>query len=412
MFARCIAAIFCIFLVGCVSEPLPEGFERSNDFDQVEAAKTRISLGLTYLKNGNFSQAKINLDKALEFAPRLADAHYSIAYYYQVVEEIARAEESYQNALKLDPRNADIANSYGAFLCQQSRYEEAKTFFLQAVNSQTYASSAETYENMALCSISQQRNGDAIEYLSTALNHQPTRAKSLFLLTELQVGEQQFEQAKQTLTRYQRVARVSADTLWMSIQIENGLGQPGTAKGYGDMLLRMYPRHPLTIKYRDSLSEVTASVTQKPKPDLVAKPVVSESTTTEPVLTATESAADSATETASETVTEIAADVNDVTPQQSTDVQPDASVLDHAVEDHGAEAEPTTESSIVTQTDTPQALQHVVAKGDNLYRISLRYNVKMSRLIDWNQLPENGAIQVGMTLWVSDPTLQSSELEQ
>lgn len=97
MFLRSVFIVSVIFLLGCVTEPLPEGFERPNDFDQVEAAKTRISLGLTYLKNGNYTQAKVNLDKALEFAPRLADAHYSMAYYYQLVDEVARAEESYEN---------------------------------------------------------------------------------------------------------------------------------------------------------------------------------------------------------------------------------------------------------------------------------------------------------------------------
>ncbi len=402
MFARSVAVLFCIFIVGCVSEPLPEGFERSNDFDQVEAAKTRISLGLTYLKNGNFSQAKINLDKALEFAPRLADAHYSIAYYYQVVEEIARAEEAYQNALRLDPRNADIANSYGAFLCQQSRYEEAKTFFLQAVNSQTYASSAETYENMALCSISQQRNSDAIEYLTTALNHQPTRAKSLFLLTELYVGQSQFEQAKQTLTRYQRVARVSADTLWMSVQIENGLGQPATAKGYGDMLLRMYPRHPLAAKYRDTMNDAMPAVTAK-RIDMPA-PVVSE-----PVSAVQESTPAEVNEPhkAEESAAEIA--------EAASGFKDSAAERDHPVEDVAAESiqDDAVAAAQAEPSNTPSTeLQHVVAKGENLYRISLRYNVKMAKLIEWNQLPENGAIQVGMTLLVSEPSAQSSEQEQ
>ena len=85
----CIIALV-ILLSGCVSQPQP-GKYASDDFDQEEAAKTRISLGLTYLKNGNYTQAKANLDKALEFAPRLADTHYSLAYYYQLVGEVQRA---------------------------------------------------------------------------------------------------------------------------------------------------------------------------------------------------------------------------------------------------------------------------------------------------------------------------------
>ena len=385
MVARVVLLVMLISLAGCVSEPLPEGFERSSNFDQVEAAKTRISLGLTYLKNGNYTQAKINLDKALEFAPRLADAHYSIAYYYQLVEENARAEESYNNALKLDSDNADIANSYGAFLCQQGRYEEAKTYFLKAVNSQTYASSAETYENMALCSLSQEQRQDAIEYLTTALNHQPTRAKSLFLLAELQLANKDYNDAKQTLTRYQRVARVTAETLWMSIQIEEGLNQPQVASGYGEMLMRMYPGHPLTKRYLDNLPQapMNARVQQKPKPEVVVPDAIVEDVSE--VVESTPTVAEQLIETP-------------VVEEPVTEQQPAASV-------QAPTPTPDVIAEVDDMTDAASDLvtQHVVQAGDNLYRISLRYNVKMARLIEWNNLPSSGAIQRGMSLWVIDP---------
>ena len=119
-----------VTLVGCTSQTSHPSF--GDDFDQKKAAKTRVSLGLTYLKNGNFSQAKYNLDKALEFAPRSADAHYGLAYYYQTVGEMASAETSFQTAMDFEPNNADIANSYGAFLCQLGKYPKAKEYFLKA----------------------------------------------------------------------------------------------------------------------------------------------------------------------------------------------------------------------------------------------------------------------------------------
>ena len=46
---------------------------------------------------------------------------------------------------------------------------------------------------------------------------------------------------------------------------------------------------------------------------------------------------------------------------------------------------------------------HQVQKGENLYRISLKYNVKLQRLIDWNELDQSGNVQLGMRLWVIDP---------
>ena len=388
---RSVMITLALLLGGCVSQPMPEGFERSDDFDQVEAAKTRISLGLTYLKNGNFSQAKQNLDRALEFAPRLADSHYSIAYYYQLVGEVSRAEEAYDNALKLAPRNPDIANSYGAFLCQQSRYKEAKEFFNKAVNSQTYSSSAETYENMALCSLSQSRPDDALEYLHTALKHSPSRAKSLFLLTEVLVSEKQYEEAKATLVRYQRVARVSPNSLWLAVQIESGLNQPQNAKGYGDMLLSLYPGHAATQKYRDEMVQLipVAQVVSKPKPPPVTIP--------EPP------PKPSPTMVKPDTSSTPVAELNDVVSEAPPEVSMKAvstAVIETPVEPNQIELD-----------SFQSALQHIVQTGENLYRISLKYNVRMDRLIEWNQLEASGKVFQGQQLWIVDPAQANNAQE-
>ena len=392
MVMRSLIFALVIVLSGCVSQPMPEGFERTDDFDQVEAAKTRISLGLTYLRNGNYTQAKHNLDKALEFAPRLADAHYSIAYYYQIVGEVVRAENAYEDALRLAPRNPDIANSYGAFLCQQSRYEEAKSFFEKAVNSQTYANSAETYENMAICSLSQSQTSDAINYLRTALNHQPTRGKSLLLLSEVLVEQEQFEEAKQVLIRYQRVARVSANSLWLAVQIESGLGQAENAKGYGDMLLSLYPGHELTQKYRIEKDNYL------PKAQVVNKP----KSATEPVMVPQS--------TPEDVKAPVAKTVQNVQPQDTMvetteDLEPNVPAIVTA--DPELMVDTTTKENMLEES----ALQHIVLAGENLYRISLKYNVKMQRLIEWNQLDSNGAVYQGMKLWIVDPALTNSVSE-
>ena len=234
-----IISIILIFLNGCTSH-------NSQNFDQLKAAKTRVSLGLTYLKNGNFSQAKFNLDKALNFAPRSADANFAIAYYYQNVGELEQAENAYQFAMNLDPKNANIANSYGAFLCQNGDYKEAKTYFLKAVNTSSYISSAETYENLALCSRSQGLPEDAIKYLRSAVNHQPGRANSLFLLARSLVETKQWQEARVTLRRYEKTSQISPQGLLMAIKIEQGTGNNTAAKGYSDMLLKIFPNDPVT----------------------------------------------------------------------------------------------------------------------------------------------------------------------
>ena len=390
---RIVMLVTLLWLSGCVSEN--QGGNFSAEFDQNEAAKTRISLGLTYLKNGNYTQAKMNLDKALSFAPRLADSHYGLAYYYQVVGEVERAREAYETAMSLAPRNADIANSYGAFLCQQGDYEEAKTFFLQAVNSKQYANSAATYENMALCAQSQGQGEDAIEYLNSALKHQPGRAKILFILTEMYVATEQYDLAEQTLRKYEKVARVSPDSLWMAIEIATGKGDILTANGYGDMLLTMYPDSPLTKLYIDRQQKLPQPVIKvKTKPQQSVKPD-------------TVSVADLQASTESSNAVTTPAAENTVAKPESADSQP-AVVTDNANEtdtntDDAAVAESVAEDAVAAEP----VKFHIVQPKENLYRLSLKYNIKLDTLKAWNNLDNNGSIKIGTKLWLVPPAEQT-----
>lgn len=387
--------IFVLLLSACVSQPQQKGFKDPDDFDPVAAAKTRISLGLTYLKNGNYSQAKFNLDKALQFAPKLADSHFSMAYYYQLVGENIQAEKEYKAAMEMAPNNADIINTYGTFLCQQGKYPKAKEYFLKAVQSDNYVSSAETYENLALCSQKNGYVGESIEYLKNALNHQPGRAKSLLLLSEMLVNQQRWEEARQTLRRYEKVARVSAETLWFSTEIEQALGNNDLAQGYGDMLVRMYPRHPLTAEYLKAGRKVPEkkSVAKTQANTLTKKPATMSAG--DATLAATSSPqSEQAMQTATAKI--LAQSQADKTDKDtSTQRIPQPKVAE-------AQAE-LTENNQSQQKNEVGPIYHVVQKDENLYRISLQYNIRMQRLIEWNKLPNASAIYAGKKLLIIDP---------
>ncbi len=209
---RLFVALVCIALMACGST-LEE--EANTVTDPLGAAKTRLSLGLSYLQAGNYSQAKFNLDRALSFAPRYADTHFGMAYYYQQVGETALARHSYDTALGLAPNDPEISNSYGAFLCLQGEYDAAEQRFLSAVNARDFIAAAETYENAAIC---QQSKGDiekAIFYLKKSLNHQPRRVTVLALLAELQVSQKQYGNAKDTLERWESVTGITADSTYL-----------------------------------------------------------------------------------------------------------------------------------------------------------------------------------------------------
>ena len=377
-----------IFTSGCVSNS-QSGLYGGN-FDHEEAAKTRMSLGLTYLQNNNYTQAKKNLDKALEFNPRSADVQFAMAYYYQLVGDNLRAEEYYETAIDLAPNNGDIANSYGAFKCQNGEYEKAKAYFFDAINNRLYANAAQTYENLALCAQSQGKLDEAIGYFQDALKHQPARGKSLFLLSELYTVSEQWELAESTLRKYERVAKVTPDSLWLAYEIAKGRGDLETAKGYGEMMMSLFPESELTKRYlvqRESMQNKVVKTVKSTQPN------------------------DSETQ-----ISENQTNTDGLTQTSSNDKENEKSVA----QDNDAQRQSQSNNSDNAPTataNTPEKVQntelsvqsdkfHVVKEGENLYRISLLHNIKMATLQEWNNLENTGAIIAGQTLWLVPPSMQ------
>ena len=377
-----------IFTSGCVSNS-QSGLYGGN-FDHEEAAKTRMSLGLTYLQNNNYTQAKKNLDKALEFNPRSADVQFAMAYYYQLVGDNLRAEEYYETAIDLAPNNGDIANSYGAFKCQNGEYEKAKAYFFDAINNRLYANAAQTYENLALCAQSQGKLDEAIGYFQDALKHQPARGKSLFLLSELYTVSEQWELAESTLRKYERVAKVTPDSLWLAYEIAKGKGELETAKGYGEMMMSLFPESELTKRYlvqRESMQNKVVKTVKSTQPN------------------------DSETQ-----ISENQANTDGLAQTSSNDKENEKSVA----QDNDAQRQSQSNNSDNAPTataNTPEKVQntelsvqsdkfHVVKEGENLYRISLLHNIKMATLQEWNNLENTGAIIAGQTLWLVPPSMQ------
>lgn len=135
-------------LVACASSD-------NHDIQRHQAAKARVDLALGYLAENNYSQAKLNLDKALEHAPSYYLVHSAFAYYYQKQGDAKSAEQNYQQAIKADGTQGDTYNNYGAFLCTEKRFAEAYQQFDLALQAKNYYRQADTYENKVLCALAE-----------------------------------------------------------------------------------------------------------------------------------------------------------------------------------------------------------------------------------------------------------------
>lgn len=141
--------LWVLTLTACISSP------PNATFDKQQAAKARVELAIGYLYQQELAQAKLNLDKALSYAPDYYLVHSAFAYFYQKQGLVEQANQSYLKSIALNKEQGDVRNNYGTFLCEQGHFEQAYAQFQQALNTPNYYHQADTFENLALCAYAQ-----------------------------------------------------------------------------------------------------------------------------------------------------------------------------------------------------------------------------------------------------------------
>jgi len=247
-------------LTGCVSESSYNGSDKpvvENKINNAGAARTRIALALQYLETGNNSQAKYNLERAIEFAPNLPEVHYSLAYYYQQVGEKERADKAYQKALAIKPDDPNTLNNYGVFLCSIEEYDRATDQFLKAIDIPSYIRVAESYENLALCAIEFNDFENAESYFKQALNHSSQRTSTLISLAALFYAKSDLHKASEVLKRHDDTGRVSARALLLGYLIKQRMGRIEEAEKIAATIMQTYPTSKQAYAIRDNRTKQT-----------------------------------------------------------------------------------------------------------------------------------------------------------
>jgi len=498
-----LTAVSLTLLSGCVTQ----SFENNEPIVKTQAnrdemAATRISLGLGYLRMGNMSQAKLNLEKAKGFSPGLVQVHTAFAHYYETVGESELAIESFEQALLIKADSADTLNNYGVFLCRQGKIDAAEVQFLKAIAVPSYLLVSQSYENLASCYLQSDDFEKAEMYLNKAIFHSPNRTTTLLQMVRLQYSMGDYQESKRFLQKFERnTQRFTADSLALAYKIYRKLGKRRTASNYGNMLVKMYPQSwegkqyllnelnfieadelakkyqriqreknntlspssnkrvvklspkkaantPFTHSVKMSAPAIKTNVTTAAAPNTAAVtttvatsslPII---TTPQPI-TSSGGALLSTTVVGSNTVT--SRSKNDIVVAKTEEAllihEPIAQVApvmnDKAVYQQPVSSfdDPTSTQPVPATRDVPlpealsepvpekieiesvaikevsknaeiidvQEVLHTVTPGESLYSISMKYNVKIKALHQWNNISEKNKIRIGDKLYVVDP---------
>ena len=230
-----------VFLSGCVSStsgmPAPE----ANDGD---AAELNYQLGARYYQNGKYDLARDRLELALKLNPKMAVAYTTLGMTYEALGNPRLATQSYENAVRIAPRDFEVHNAYAVFLCRQRDYSGAKKYFEKAANHPENDNAERTLTNAGLC-LGQQPDLVAAERLfREALERRPTYGEALLQLCLLKYQQEDFMSARAFLQRFMATSRSTAGVLLLASEIEGKLGNDRGRTDFVNQLLREFPESP------------------------------------------------------------------------------------------------------------------------------------------------------------------------
>ncbi len=220
------------------------------DQDPARRADVRMQLATAYFGRGQLSTALDEVKRALEADPTRAAAYDLRGLIYAGLGDDKRAEESFRQALKLAPSDADTMQNFGWYLCQNRRFGEADEMFRQALAVPQYRFAPRTLMTQGIC---QARDGQwehAEHTLSRSYELDPSNPVTAVNLSEVLYHRGEYERARFYIGRVNNNPDVSnAQTLWLAARIAHRMGDGQAQRDLGAQLRSRFPQSRETLDY-------------------------------------------------------------------------------------------------------------------------------------------------------------------
>lgn len=231
-------ALVCMVLLNACASGQTNPDARS---ESRKAAEFNTSLGLEYMNRGQFEVALGKLKKAVREDPDYAPAHTVTAILYERIGENELAGKHYQKAYAADPKDGDVNNNYGTYLCKTGRKDQAIVHFMAALDDPFYNTPAVALTNAGSCALGEGELAEADNYLRHALKIQPDFPDALITMANLNFEKQSYLTARAFIQRYEAIATHTAASLALASRIETALGDEQSAVEYRRALEALFP---------------------------------------------------------------------------------------------------------------------------------------------------------------------------
>lgn len=227
-----------IFISGCASTQSDDDLEKS---EGRKGAESNTSLGLEYMNRGQYEVALGKLKKAVREDPGYAPGQTVLAVLYERIGEDDLAGKHYKLAYEADPRDGDVNNNYGVYLCKTGKQAQALAHLEKALDDPFYSSPAVALTNAGSCALSSDDLVEADKYLRRALRADPEFPDALMNMAKLSFEQKNYLTSRAFMQRYEAVAQHGPESLLLGYKIETASGDRKAANKYKLALETNFP---------------------------------------------------------------------------------------------------------------------------------------------------------------------------
>ncbi len=239
MITRSLRAIGLMALIGLLQACATNG--DTSPKKRQDAAQFNAQLGAQYLQRGELDQAREKLLKALDQDDKNALAHATYAKLQYRVSKPTSADVHFKRALELAPDEADHRNSYGIYLCEVGKYNDAQKQFRAAADNPYYPTPEFALDNAGLCMLDANQLTKAEGFLREALRVNPQFANAYLHMADLMHRYQRLTIADAYFQRFQAYGSETAESLWLGLKLNRDAGNRQNAEDFASRLLNKFP---------------------------------------------------------------------------------------------------------------------------------------------------------------------------
>lgn len=224
--------------VSSSAEPITE----SDEPESRKRARIRLELASGYFEQGQTTVALDEIKQSLAADPTYGAAYVLRGLAYMRLNNNRLAEESFQRALQINPRDPDALHNYGWYSCQLGRHREAVELFVRALASPVYAGQAKTLMAKGICQVRMGQLAEAEGSFARSYEIDAGNPITGYNLAALLYRRGDDSRAQFYIRRLNNSDLANAETLWLGIKVERRLRNSQAMEQLAQQLGRRYPQ--------------------------------------------------------------------------------------------------------------------------------------------------------------------------